>query len=92
MNDVVTFINHLANQSREDGAVTVEDTTYLTEEFPVGFWRKLAKEVNYISTSHVDSNFIRKLTELAERMGRTGSKMGMENREDILRLIKEMYL
>jgi hypothetical protein len=50
MNDVVTFINHLANQSREDGAVTVEDMTYLTEEFPAGFWRKLAKEVNYIST------------------------------------------
>lgn len=58
----------------------MEDMTYLTEEF---------KEVNYISTPHVNSNFIRKLIELAERMGRTGSKMGVEHREDILRLIRE---
>jgi hypothetical protein len=45
---VVEFVNKLANDAREHDAVTIEDMTYLATEFPNGFWRKLAKEVNYL--------------------------------------------
>lgn len=49
----VGFINKLANDAREQDAVTIEDTTYLADEFPTGFWRKLAKEVNYLHSQEV---------------------------------------
>jgi hypothetical protein len=49
---VVQYINNLATQIRgEDGAICIEGVAYQDDEFPPGFWRKLAKEVNYIHST-----------------------------------------
>lgn len=46
---VVQYINDLATQiKKEDGVICIDDLPYQYEDFPPGFWRKLAKEVNYI--------------------------------------------
>jgi hypothetical protein len=45
---VVEYINKLATEIRENDVISIEDAVYCVEDFPPGFWRKLAKEVNYL--------------------------------------------
>lgn len=47
---IVALINEMADDVEHNGACTIDDMTYTEDEFPRGFWRKLAKEVNYLST------------------------------------------
>lgn len=46
---VVQYINDLATQIQKgNGVICIDDLPYQDDDFPPGFWRKLAKEVNYI--------------------------------------------
>lgn len=46
---VIEFVNEMATAlSEEFGAYEIEGRVYLQSEFPDGFWRKFAKEVNYL--------------------------------------------
>jgi hypothetical protein len=53
---VVQYINDLATQSqKEDGFIVIEDRLFFGDEFPPGFWRKFAKEVNHIHITGTES-------------------------------------
>jgi hypothetical protein len=45
---VVEYINKLATEIRENDVISIEGAVYCVEDFPPGFWRKLAKDVNYL--------------------------------------------
>jgi hypothetical protein len=52
---VAQYIDQLATQMRDEGYIDIEDVVYTIDQFPAGFWRKLAKEVNYLQSNSSDA-------------------------------------
>lgn len=45
---VVEYINLIADTIRNEQAFEIEGRTFTSDDFPPGFWRQLAKEVNHL--------------------------------------------